>query len=165
MARPNLAAIDRIAVTPDVDCATTIKPSQLGLDWGVDPCWRTVEPIVAAAAAHGVRVEIDVEDHAHVQGTLEILRRSVEVHADVAVAMQAYLHRTVSDVFSLPHGVRVLDVGLNGILVTPAEKKRTFVLYAEPWVQPMNHPIVVLAKREERNTDHAAKSVLLKVEK
>jgi WD40 repeat protein len=65
----------------------------------------------------------------------------------------------------LPHGVRVLDVGLNGILITPAETRRTFVLYCEPWVKPMDHPIVVLAKREGRNTDHAAKSVLLRVAK
>ena len=39
------------------------------------------------------------------------------------------------------------------------------VLYAEPWVKPMEHPIVVLARSEGKNTDHAAKSVLLKVEK
>lgn len=65
----------------------------------------------------------------------------------------------------LPHGVRVLDVGLNGILITPAETRRTFVLYCEPWVKPMDHPIVVLAKREGKNTDHAAKSVLLSVKK
>jgi hypothetical protein len=37
------------------------------------------------------------------------------------------------------------------------------VIYAEPWVQPATHPFVVLAKREGKNTEHAAKSVLLKV--
>jgi hypothetical protein len=67
------------------------------------------------------------------------------------------------DVQGLPHGVRVLDVGLNGILVTPAETTRTFVLYAEPWVKPMQHPIVVLARREGRPAEYAARSVLLKV--
>ena len=67
------------------------------------------------------------------------------------------------EVQGLPHGVRVLDIGLNGILITRAETTRTFVLYAEPWVKPMNHPFVVLAKREGKNTEHAAKSVLLKV--
>lgn len=69
------------------------------------------------------------------------------------------------EVQGLPHGVRVLDVGLNGILVTPAETRRTFVLYCEPWVETMSHPIVVLAKSERKGTDHAAKSVLLKVAK
>ncbi len=69
------------------------------------------------------------------------------------------------EVEGLPHGVRVLDVGLNGILITPGETTRTFVLRAEPWVRPMEHPIVVLSKREGRGTDHAAKSVLLRVAK
>jgi WD40 repeat protein len=67
------------------------------------------------------------------------------------------------DVRGLPHGVRVLDIGLNGILITERETVRTFVLYAEAWVQPQDHPIVVLARREGKNTQHAAKSVLLKV--
>jgi hypothetical protein len=57
----------------------------------------------------------------------------------------------------------VLDIGLNGILITEGETRRTFVLRAEPWVQPTAHPFVVLAKREGKNTEHAAKSVLLRV--
>ena len=39
------------------------------------------------------------------------------------------------------------------------------VLYAEPWVKPMEHPIVVLARSEGKNTEHAAPSVMLKVQK
>jgi WD40 repeat protein len=69
------------------------------------------------------------------------------------------------DVLGLPHGVRVLDIGLNGILVTERDSSREIVFYAEPWVRPMEHPIVVLAKHEGKNTDHAAQSVLLKIEK
>ena len=73
--------------------------------------------------------------------------------------------RVPLDVQGLPHGVRVLDVGLNGILIIPGESTRTFVLYAEPWVKPMNHPFVVLARREGKNAEYAAKSVLLRVAK
>src|SRR6202011_6422833 len=69
------------------------------------------------------------------------------------------------DVRGLPHGVRVLDIGLNGILITEKETTRTFVIYGEPWVQPMTQPFVVLARREGKNTEHAARSVLLKVSK
>jgi len=71
--------------------------------------------------------------------------------------------RVPLDVTGLPHGVRVLDIGLNGILITERESQRSFVIYAEPWVKPMVHPIVVLARREGKNTEYAAKSVLLKV--
>ena len=67
------------------------------------------------------------------------------------------------DVRGLPHGVRVLDIGLNGILITEKEASRAIQIYAEPWVQPAEHPIVVLAKREGKNTEHAAKSVLLRI--
>jgi hypothetical protein len=71
--------------------------------------------------------------------------------------------RVPLDVTGLPHGVRVLDIGLNGILITEKETQRTFVIFAEPWVKPMAHPIVVLARREGKNTEHAARSVLLRV--
>src|SRR5207253_957944 len=72
--------------------------------------------------------------------------------------------RVPLEVRGLPHGVRVLDIGLNGILITEQESSRSFVIYAEPWVKPMTHPFVVLAKSERKNTEHAARSVLLKVQ-
>jgi WD40 repeat protein len=71
--------------------------------------------------------------------------------------------RVPLEVKGLPHGVRVLDIGLNGILVNENETTRTIVIYAEPWVQAAERPFVVLARREGKNTEHAAKSVLLKV--
>jgi WD40 repeat protein len=71
--------------------------------------------------------------------------------------------RVPIEVRGLPHGVHVLDIGLNGILITERETTRTIVIRAEPWVKPIEHPIVVLAKREGKNTEHAAKSVLLRV--
>jgi hypothetical protein len=67
------------------------------------------------------------------------------------------------EVRGLPHGVHVLDIGLNGILVTESETTRTFVIRAEPWVEPTAHPFVVLARREGKNTEHAARSLLLRV--
>ncbi len=71
--------------------------------------------------------------------------------------------RVPLEVRGLPHGVRVLDIGLNGILITQKETRRTFVIYAEPWVKPTAHPFVVLARREGKSTEHAARSVLLRV--
>jgi WD40 repeat protein len=71
--------------------------------------------------------------------------------------------RVPLEVRGLPHGVRVLDVGLNGILITERETSRTIVLYSEPWVAPTEHPFVVLSKSERKGTEHAARSVLLRV--
>ncbi|MBA4067356.1 MAG: hypothetical protein C0501_27330 [Isosphaera sp.] len=73
--------------------------------------------------------------------------------------------RVPVEVKGLPHGVRVHNNGLNGVLITERETSREVVLYAEPWVQPAEHPIVVYARREGTGTEHAAKSVLLKVGK
>jgi hypothetical protein len=73
--------------------------------------------------------------------------------------------RVPLDVRGLPHGVRVLNIGLNGILITERDTSREIVIYAEPWVQPMEHPVVILARSERKGTEHAAKSVLLKVER
>ena len=76
---------------------------------------------------------------------------------------KGFTGRVPLDVRGLPHGVRVLDIGLNGILVNENETSRVIVLYAEPWVQAGERPFVVLAKREGKGTEHAAKSVMLKL--
>jgi hypothetical protein len=67
------------------------------------------------------------------------------------------------EVRGLPHGTRVLDIGLNGILITERESSREVALYTEPWAQPTVQPFVVLAKREGTNREHAASSVLLRI--
>jgi hypothetical protein len=67
------------------------------------------------------------------------------------------------EVRGLPHGTRVLDIGLNGILITERETSRMITLYSEPWAQPTSHPFVVLAKREGKTTEHAAPSILLRI--
>ncbi|MFO0876743.1 MAG: c-type cytochrome domain-containing protein [Gemmataceae bacterium] len=71
--------------------------------------------------------------------------------------------RVPIEIDGLPHGVRVLDIGLNGILITPTETERTIVLTSEPWVEPMNHPFVVFARREGTGKEYAARSILLRV--
>ena len=45
------------------------------------------------------------------------------------------------------------------LLITENETSRTFVIYAEPWVKPMAHPFVMLAKNERKGTVYAAESV------
>lgn len=79
------------------------------------------------------------------------------------VRRNKFAGRVPIDVKGLPHGVRVQNIGLNGIMITERETSREVVLYAEPWVQPADHPIVVLARREGKNTEHAAKAVMLNV--
>jgi hypothetical protein len=97
------------------------------------------------------QTEVTVKPGAQVTVTAVIERRN------------GFAGRVPLEVRGLPHGVHVLDVGLNGILITEKETSRTFAIYAEPWVQPTTHPFVVLARREGKNTEHAARSLLLRV--
>lgn len=95
-----------------------------------------------------------------------VIRPGQEARLVVDVARQGgFKGRIPVEVRGLPHGVRVLNIGLNGILITERDTSREVVIYAEPWVQPMEHPIVVLARSERKGTEHAAKSVLLKVQR
>jgi WD40 repeat protein len=83
----------------------------------------------------------------------------------VEIARQGkFAGRVPIEVRGLPHGVRVLNVGLNGILITERETAREVVLYAEPWVKPLAHPIIVTARREG-GAEYGAKPLALKVEK
>jgi hypothetical protein len=97
--------------------------------------------------------EITVKPGSEVRLTVQVERRN------------GFKGRIPLEVKGLPHGVHVLDIGLNGILITPEATTRTISIYAEPWVQEMTHPFVVLARREGKNTEHAAKSVILRVAK
>lgn len=93
-----------------------------------------------------------------------VLQPGGESHFVVEVERHnAFKGRVPIEVRGLPHGVRVLNIGLNGILITERESRREIVLYAEPWVQPMERPIVVLAIREGTGAQHAAKSVVLRI--
>jgi len=74
--------------------------------------------------------------------------------------------RVPVNVRNLPYGVRVMNVGLNGILVTEEESSRVFTLYAEPWVKPLVQPIYVVARVETNSPnplEHAAAAVQLRV--
>jgi len=54
-------------------------------------------------------------------------------------------------VLNLPPRVRVLDVGLNGVLVTEDESRRSFTLEALPSAEPVEQIIYVAATVETRS--------------
>ena len=114
-----LAEIAAAAAAPEIDAVVSIKPTQLGLDDGVEACWPNVDAILTEAAATGTALMIDMEDHRTVDGTLEIVRRANERLPGTGVAIQAYLRRSADDVFHLPPGCRVRIV--KGAYLEPRE--------------------------------------------
>ena len=69
------------------------------------------------------------------------------------------------DVVNLPLGVRVVNLGLNGVLVAEDQTKATFKLRAADWAKPIVQPIYVVASVESNSTtEHPSPPILLRVE-
>lgn len=102
-----LAALAAIAGEPTLDVAISVKLTQLGLDDSVQGCSSNLQPILDAAEGAGVLVMIDMESHAYVDATLEVVAKAHERYPRVGVAIQSYLRRSEQDVFALPEGCRV----------------------------------------------------------
>lgn len=59
-----------------------------------------------------------------------------------------YSGRVPIDVRGLPQGVRVLNVGLNGILLPPGQQDRVLEIEVDSWVSPIDLTFIVSARRE-----------------
>lgn len=101
--------------------------------------------------------------------TTEAKEIALEPGKEVTVTLKIARHngftgRVPCSIENLPPGVRVVNVGLNGVLVTEAQTSRTFTLKAEDWAKPVEQPIFVVAIVESNaSTSHPSPPVLLKV--
>ncbi len=77
---------------------------------------------------------------------------------------EAFNGRVPIDVRNLPHGVRVLDIGLNGVLITEDRTDRTITLYAEPWVKPTERPFFGVARVEAAGINYSTPQITLVVQ-
>jgi hypothetical protein len=76
----------------------------------------------------------------------------------------AFTGRVPIEVRNLPQGVRVLNIGLNGVLVTETEHERTITLFAEPWTEPLERPFYAVGKAESAGTEESSPPILLVIE-
>jgi proline dehydrogenase len=93
-------ALDRVAALA-LDAEISVKPTQLGLDLGVDVAARNLAPLLTKANRYGDTVWIDMEDSFCVDRTLELVHQAREACPRVGVCLQAYLHRTPADLEAL----------------------------------------------------------------
>jgi proline dehydrogenase len=93
-------ALERIVREPDLDAYISVKLTQLGLDFSNELCISNLERVVAAA--DGRLVMIDMESSVYVDRTLSVFRDLRARHDTIGVCLQAYLHRTASDIDALP---------------------------------------------------------------
>jgi hypothetical protein len=101
--------------------------------------------------------------------TTEAKQVSIEPGKEVTVTLHVarqngFKGRVPCSVENLPPGVTVVNVGLNGVLVTEAQTSRTFTLRAEDWAKPIDQPIYVVGQVESNSpTMHPSAPLLLKV--
>jgi len=85
-----------------LDSNVSVKPTQLGLLIDEELCYKNIRSIVDEAKRLNNFVRIDMEDARTTDGTLEIYRRlRQEGYANLGVVIQAYLHRSESEVRAL----------------------------------------------------------------
>lgn len=75
----------------------------------------------------------------------------------------AFAGRVPVEVLNLPHGLHVLDVGLNGVLINENETSRSFVVVCEPWAEPGPVTFYAAARVEAKNERHAGAAIRLEV--
>jgi proline dehydrogenase len=114
-----LDALIAIGRAESLDCAISLKPTQLGLDMSTEACLANVEPILEAARSQGTVVMIDMESVGYVDPTLRVFREAHARYPKVGIALQSYLRRTERDVQTLPPGCRVRLV--KGAYLEPPE--------------------------------------------
>ncbi len=101
--------------------------------------------------------------------TTDTRQLSLEPGQQVTVTLHierqnGYKGRVPCYVKNLPRGVQVVNIGLNGVLVTETQTSRTFTLRAEDWAKPIEQPIYVVAEVEsDSSTNHASPPLVLKV--
>ena len=81
-----------------LDAEISVKPTQLGLDFGADEVQIRLERLAAATDS---LVWVDMEASRYVDDTLRVFRAVRERHANLGLCLQAYLHRTERDLEQL----------------------------------------------------------------
>jgi hypothetical protein len=73
------------------------------------------------------------------------------------------LARIPVEALNLPFGLRVLDVGLNGVLINEGETSRSFEVVCDPWAEPGRWPFFAVARIESKNERSASNVIELEV--
>lgn len=121
--------------------------------------------VVDPGGASGGWIVVSPEPNLEVRAPRRVAIRpgeQVELRLSV-VRGPAFAGRVPIDVRNLPQGVRVLNIGLNGVLIPESQTERTVFLYAEPWVGSTERPFFAVGKAEAAGTEHSSAPIELTV--
>ena len=107
-----------------LDATVSLKPSHVGMTFGQEECYKNIAGIVELAQKLGIVVEIDIEDSADVEATLQVYHHLLdEFGGGLRLALQAYLRRTPDDLR------RIIERGGSVRLVKGAYKESAAIAY------------------------------------
>jgi hypothetical protein len=98
-------------------------------------------PVVALAPSPDLVVTTTAQQIEVAAGEQVALTVTIERHNGLTA-------RVPITVMNLPHGVRVDDIGLNGVMITEEETSRVIHIVAERWVAPQSQPLLVVGRVE-----------------
>ncbi len=110
-----------------LDRNVSVKLTQIGLDIDPDVCRENLLRILGRAAELDAFVRVDMEDHAHTDATIDLVRQAHAAYPRVGVVIQAYLRRSAADV-ALLNADRVRVRLCKGAYDEPAD-----VAFAHKW--------------------------------
>jgi proline dehydrogenase len=84
-----------------VDTTVALKLTQLGLAFDQDGCTDSVRTLATEARQVGSSLEIDIEQSAYVDATIDVFKTLRREFPDLRMAIQAYLRRTPVDLENL----------------------------------------------------------------
>lgn len=85
----------------NLDCHLSVKLTQIGLDIDHKFCLANIRKIVEKAQKKDIFVNIDMEDYAHYEQTLQMIDALTDEFHNVGTVIQAYLYRAEKDVKEL----------------------------------------------------------------
>lgn len=84
-----------------LDGCISVKPTQVGLRIGVDPCLFNLRQIAKRARSLNKFMWLDIESYPFVEDTIAIYLELLRDYKEVGVAIQSYLKRSSSDLLHL----------------------------------------------------------------
>jgi proline dehydrogenase len=81
-----------------LDANISVKLTQLGMGLDNDVAASNLDAIATAASEHAMTVTVDMEESAHTETTVAIYETAQKLHGNLGIAIQAYLHRSWTDV-------------------------------------------------------------------
>jgi len=79
----------------------SLKPTQLGIHESEAYCLENIRKVIGHAAAHQLRVTVDMEDHDCTDVTLRLFKALRDEFDNVGIVLQSRLYRTKDDILAL----------------------------------------------------------------